>query len=1858
MPEFRDSHPELDETADLPRQEEADADVASQVVRILDDYLAQLKAGQQPDREALLAEHPELAHSLQACLAGLEFIHGSGDRDVSAKRLGDFEIIREIGRGGMGAVYEARQISLGRKVALKVMRFGAVSDPDAVERFQREAETVACLHHTNVVPIFAVGVENGVHYYAMQYIVGRSLDQFARSDSSLVDGTTQTRPIAAETVVKWGLQAAEALSHAHARGVIHRDVKPSNLLIDDAEGRIWLTDFGLAKRSDDVTLSMTGALLGTPRYMSPEQASATRRVLDHRTDIYSLGATLYELATGTPVFTADSPHEVISQILSVEPKSARARCPSLPRDLDTILMKCLSKDATQRYKSAADLADDLRAFIDGRPIAARRAGAIERASRWVKRQERNVKLTAAAIVGTVVLIALATTGLYAWHRMQLASMMLRTEHPPLVVELRRGGERTLPPFTVPTGERREIDSGKYQMRVLGAGRLSDTIDVDLSAGQMLDQKLNLEKQLLWKNVDIAGSFRLVPRQGFPFQREADGDRALKSVAVPPIGIDLIELNATGIRCLHGLGGWPQWELNLAEPKHELLTDGVNLTWPWNRLHGGIFSNGLNLFDSRPWVIGRAGSEHTENGLFQTTHSVDSIESVNAIDLNRDGHTDMLLAARHQAWILAVNGRDGTPLWLAARGEAAAANPVKSGGLQAQVLEPPRLVPDQNDDGVSDVVASFIYNDNSRIDRWIELLSGDDGVAIWRYDLAPERFQLETGEKVPDAMQWYYIGGGGRSGGSSSLNRYYRTRRAGEQTRQETDTYRQSDLYLGPSQTEPTEVSALCGKQFVRLELATGTTLPKEPPADVGLRTVLPPRFADLDDDGSVDLLLVEQTPGTEGKHQLVAWSSQRKDRLWQLPLDAELPFQFEVDLPPPDWPLIVDLEQDGSLEILVPGKSISQKAFSPPWGHVHLIDGRSGTVRWTRQIFNADRQLSRFIDGPDIDNDGVRDICVASQWGEELDLYVDALSGRDGRSLWRLRQPLLIGGFEEGHFNMGGLAWYEKGLDGWPQLIVPLRREDNHSTKDKSTDRLALVSSGTGNLNALAVDVSQVHIADLDGDGTDDLLLVQETNEHDMHGGAKLHAVHGVERELWHELLPPQMNVGDIDGDGVGDLIPETVRGEFEARSGASGRVIWRSNAMRRAGRYFTQSTAQHNPSHRIANHFHDLNRDGVPDVLLLWDPTRYNHDVQPLLVAVSGADGDRLWQAEFAAAHIDAIPMVDVRDLNGDGEPEVVIVASVDYGQPTHVAEQTGDFTRSVHNDPALWLAVLSGNDGKVVWTKPLTEAQPDNYGKHFEFRTAWVESAYGDLNGDGTEDLLLPAQRDSKSDALDMLAIDGESGQTLWRTPLTKSGMDVDGSGQNAFGQCLPAACGDLNGDGRLEAIVMSFGSDPTSRKPLLRVSALHGDNGQEIWHWDAFGITPHGNAVDGRIDRLQDRLRPLLARRSNGKQAVALLLWNQAREIFVIDEAGQTLSHRREEETFFAEGERIWILDADHDQQDELLFINHLQVSLLPIDRLDQPLWERRKVVADMEEVIGILPSETSVGRIVVAGGSSDHSLRGLDATTGRTTWSCTGPAYDEIAVDATMLTGPTEKTPPVGLFQADGGVIVRQAGSTLPHLASWNAVPPHLALTAPGDPDPRLLRPLPWVPSKHEYDGIEEVAGWIAFYALAFTIIPVTFLYWVISRRRWGMKTLLLLPVIGALMGTAAAFHPARPEFMPMEAKLLIAVGTVPVIVSVILFARWWRQGKRRYIAYCVLATLLVALCVAALSMHFDSTRYGAFEAGERFDLRGWYYGLVPVVYWIFYVPFLWLIVTSFLKTCWLVLRVILPWHSIKQNTIQR
>jgi serine/threonine protein kinase len=433
------------------------------MAQALKEYLAALEAGARPDPKAFAARFPELGEELCDHLMGLNFIERiacglrASDRPISApalaaQTLGDFRILREVGRGGMGVVYEALQLSLGRQVALKILSNSGDLDEKRLKRFKNEVLAAAQLHHANIAPVYAVGCEGSVHYFAMQFIDGQTLaavvaamrDRVAHDQHSGTgaDGPSATvthkspvdtppsaaldtpypGPCAAttpehapagellnqycmqrrtyfRTVARIGIEAALALEHAHQLGVVHRDIKPGNLMLDRA-GHLWVTDFGLARLASEVGPTMTGDFVGTLSYMSPEQALARRGLIDQRTDIYSLGVTLYELATLKPAFPGVERAESFRQIIFHEPTPPRRLDPNVPVDLETILQKAMNKEPAGRYQTAQDLADDLERFLEDQPVGARRPGPLQRTAKWCRRHRSVVTATVAmAIIG-------------------------------------------------------------------------------------------------------------------------------------------------------------------------------------------------------------------------------------------------------------------------------------------------------------------------------------------------------------------------------------------------------------------------------------------------------------------------------------------------------------------------------------------------------------------------------------------------------------------------------------------------------------------------------------------------------------------------------------------------------------------------------------------------------------------------------------------------------------------------------------------------------------------------------------------------------------------------------------------------------------------------------------------------------------------------------------------------------------------------------------------------------------------------------------------------------------------------------------------------------------------------------------------------------------------------------------------------------------------------------------------------------------------------------------------------------------------------------------------------------------------
>ena len=455
------------------------------VEALAEEFMERYRQGERPEISEYTERYPDLADDIRELFPALVVMERLGSTsegssvarrstasDQVLKQLGEYRILREVGRGGMGIVYEAEQETLGRRVALKVLPFHSMLGATHLERFRREARAAARLHHTNIVPVFGVGEHEGIHYYAMQFIYGQSLDKvivelrrlraeergdpggsrpsasdsvtisitqmlttgaFARdsgdggsgapergseavisglgevggtvpaarelpsSGTPVVDSDTTSVLLGTDSevtpwsssefaffqsVARLGLEVADALAYANAEGILHRDIKPSNLLLD-TRGNAWVTDFGLAKAEGSESLTHGGDIVGTLSYMAPERLKGWS---DPRSDVYSLGVTLYEVMTLRRAFEDSDRHALMKRIEQAEPPRPRKLDRHIPRDLETIVLKAIEKEPGRRYQNAAEFTNDLKRFLDGEPIRARKSGVVDRAVKWARRR--------------------------------------------------------------------------------------------------------------------------------------------------------------------------------------------------------------------------------------------------------------------------------------------------------------------------------------------------------------------------------------------------------------------------------------------------------------------------------------------------------------------------------------------------------------------------------------------------------------------------------------------------------------------------------------------------------------------------------------------------------------------------------------------------------------------------------------------------------------------------------------------------------------------------------------------------------------------------------------------------------------------------------------------------------------------------------------------------------------------------------------------------------------------------------------------------------------------------------------------------------------------------------------------------------------------------------------------------------------------------------------------------------------------------------------------------------------------------------------------------------------------------------
>jgi len=499
------------------------------------------------------------------------------------RQFGDYELLDEIARGGMGVIYRARQRSLGRIVAVKMLLFGPHASPEYVKRFRAEASAVASLQHPNIVAIHEVGVQQGEHYLVMDLVDGPNLAQFIKD-----------QPLSSHRAAGYLKTIAEAIHYAHERGILHRDLKPSNVLID-ANDQPRVTDFGLAKRLEgDSSLTLSGQMLGSPSYMPPEQAGATHHKVGRRSDVYSLGAMLYHTLVGRPPFVGEGLNQMLDQVFNREPVSLRLLNPSVPRDLDTICLKCLEKEPEKRYATAQKFADELGRFLRDEPILARPVRAPEKLWRWCRRKPALAGALASALLLLILVAVGAPIAAYRINRERIAARQSLYAADMRVVQQAieegdLGRARELLAFHVPAPK--ETDLRGFEWRYFSDRARGDqlaTIRSDADWRRHLALSSNSRFLAVGQNVyDAASGAALIEQQ------LGEDDLAL---AFAPDSHVLLISGREGLK-----------RRDLSTGKEELITPGkagvsavaFSRTGRWLAIEN---RRGLRLYDARAWSL--------------------------------------------------------------------------------------------------------------------------------------------------------------------------------------------------------------------------------------------------------------------------------------------------------------------------------------------------------------------------------------------------------------------------------------------------------------------------------------------------------------------------------------------------------------------------------------------------------------------------------------------------------------------------------------------------------------------------------------------------------------------------------------------------------------------------------------------------------------------------------------------------------------------------------------------------------------------------------------------------------------------------------------------------------------------------------------------------------------------------------------------------------------------------------------------------------------------------------------------------------------------------------------------------------
>ena len=1772
----------------------------SRVGLVLDQYLEDLQNGRAGSREELLEQHPDLKEALIDCLDSIEMVAGLGvGNELVPQRLGDFEIIKPIGRGAMGVVYLANQISLKRQVALKVLRYTAVGH-HATKRFEREAELVATLQHTNIVPIYATGQQDSSHYLAMQLIDGPSLSQWSAGEQVNRDP---------KTIAKWGIQIAQALAHAHQQGVIHRDVKPSNLLFDD--GHVWLTDFGLARRYDDVRMSMTGAMLGTPNYMSPEQAAPNRYPLDFRSDIYSLGASLFELLTGRCVFVAETPHAALAQVISEEPQPLRELVPDASRDLETILLKCLEKEPAARYQSAEDLADDLAAFAEDRSIKARRPNVIERANRWKRKNQKVVSAAAFAAAAAVMLLATTLAIWIAWKDSITGTIEIASNEGPIVGRLVDDSGTASPTFSIPTDRPLRFAAGDYTLQTWSGGRLGDSQRITVAAKQSAQLNTNLANESVFDERTVRGIPKALPlgdRDDLLFFHEdgitrmdgrngkelwtAEADRFKKSVS-KSLFKKLVAKNKAN-----------EEKLDEAVDEASLNLDNV-LTFNWKSAFNSIVS-----FDSE-------GSHNNQRIPFVAEGFP---------DINGDGQPDVMIACRKQTVLLAFNGKTGSLLWYY---HAGGTSVIKT------TLHKPIPLGDIDSDNVADFGCMFYTSDSGKKPRrWMDAVSGKTGKRIWRRSMPKEWFDTPANVLRPSFCQVDTMRGiscefaGLRIRGNQWA---YRSHKFKKKTNGDLVPWKAS-FVSDLSSDSGSQLLIVCGSQIVSVDPGTGEagSFNAGQPLDLGFVPALQPQVVHLNNsDPKVTGLLLTEVVATSDRSKRTKAVTRFSMRSLD---DGEELWHFDAGCEPewlgshPDWPIVADLNGDLVPEILIADGASLASRHPNALSSMQVLDGRTGKPLWDAteraEIRSHDRQIQYALIGPDEDGDQFDDIYVVSPMvNSRCWVFVDVLSGVSGKRIRTVSSDVPIfkthnnGLFFERPFFLGNR------MDG-QRLVISTKATDLTYQRESTV----VMSMATGGLTNVGDQLEHPVWADGDGDGQDDLFLLKPRVRSKLAKSSQLVSLKSSSGGSKFNSAEKITLIDDVDGDGVRDLLDAPFGQYIQHRNYADVRAR-RVLSGASGKRLFEWEYQKHAVSMRAIHG--DIDGDGIHDYLAEKQLT-HREDVA-LLTLISGATGKALWEKETVVmAYTNGT--LKCHDMDLDGRPELLIF------------HHFGDN----NNTPSRFrLTSVDGKSGDDIWHFDV--ATPDSKPGDYTFGNKDYEFRILDVNGDGSPDVVCPFFEGS---SMSSVAINGKNGKPIWRLPRQPSDVgiwmthwhsEVVSSGEKGESVFATAWQG-KNQKGKAEVTVDFFDLA----------------TGVQVATWTGAGKL----SSNGRSSRERSRTEGVPLGITNGKKTYVgiVLSVNHTKELVVLDfstadpTSARSTTAVAKEVRRIVSGDLILVDDFSDDGKTDGVFLHKKQ--LVTFD-LASGKETNRKVFTAAQNALSMADDSEDKLILVETEDGPNRRAKLVDPATLDVEWDlnwprdtvfsgllcgdCLGPDHSndhEFSIAPCVLFSTTQM----------GAIVVtasRQEFTGGDELFASRFRSRHRSADASDVAmfdDPRMIEPLPWNLFGDQI-GVMEVEGLkyspIVMLTQVFPIVlgaivfPVWMVVTTIRRRQWTLKWVLLLPLAFVLPYVLLQLpSPLDAEFADDPSvpfwwgKFIASMRVVPFLMFIGVFAKHWFSGNWKMIyilsAFVFLIPgLMAASELASTPMHPDS-RYDWMDPGSIWLLWAgiWFVGMGVMVKWLY------------------------------------